>query len=74
MAILPFIVQMIYMEHNCSYSPGFGDVVLMLEHVGRMCSHMGRSVTSTLQSKALNSLSPINNNHNDKDQTISIKL
>lgn len=55
--------------------PGSGDAILMMsEHEGRMCSHMGRSVTSTLQSKALNSLNPINNNNDDKDQIIRIKL
>lgn len=54
--------------------PGFGVVILMSEHVSRMCSHMGRSVTSTLQSKALNRLNPINNNNDDKDQIITIKL
>ncbi len=54
--------------------PGFGDVVL-IEHEGRMCSHMGKSVTSTLQSKALNSLNPINNNNNDvEDKIITINL
>lgn len=59
-----------------NHPPWSGDVVLMMsEHVDRMCSHMGRSVTSTLQSKALNSLNPINNNNNDdKDQIITIKL
>lgn len=61
-----------------NHPPGSGDAVLMMpEHEGRMCSHMGRSVTSTLQSKALNSLNPINNNNNnndDKDQIITIKL
>lgn len=60
-----------------NHPPGSGDVVLIMsEHEGRMCSHMGRSVTSTLQSKALNSLNPINNNNNndDKDQIITIKL
>lgn len=59
-----------------NHPPGFGDVVLMKsEHEGRMCSHMGRSVTSTLQSKALNSLNPINNINKDvKDKIITIKL
>lgn len=57
------------------HPPGTGDVVLMMsEHDGRMCSHMGGFVTSTL-SKALNCLNPINNNiNNDKDQEITIKL
>lgn len=60
-----------------NHPPGSGDAVLMMsEHEGRMCSHMGRSVTSTLQSKALNSLNPIHNNNDndDKDQIITIKL
>lgn len=62
-------------SQGTNHPPGFGDVVLMSEHVGRMCSHTGRSVTSTLQSKALNSLNPINNNNNDdEDQIITIKL
>lgn len=56
-------------------TPGSGDAVFMMsEHEGRMCSHMGRSVTSTLRSKALNSLNPINTNKEDKDQIIRIKL
>lgn len=45
-----------------NHPPGSGDVVLVMsEHEGRMCSHTGRSVTSTFQSKALNRLNPINN-------------
>lgn len=55
--------------------PGCGDIVLMMsEHVSKMCSHMGGSVTCTLQSKALNSLNPINNDNDNKDQIITIKL
>jgi hypothetical protein len=42
--------------------------------MGRRCSHMGRFVTYTLQSKALKYLNPINNNKDDKDKIIKIKL